>query len=489
MRTFLSVWLGAVALSCAVLGIACSSSSFDVGETLDAEIANADTAVFVGTTATFRATAVYDLGPGLPDSVAWRVSDPTKARLVVNVATREVNLTGLDTGAVRLYAVINRDFLDSIEVEMVENGMIRWRRSFTNAPALHPALNDSGDVHVVTLDGTLHVFDATGDTVRSVASCAGTFGPLVVTLTGHAITSGTACTQRHDSTGAVRWIAELGGFDTAPALAADDATIVLSFEQDQTAGIEAVVVSRLSDVGAPIWRDTLTTSADEVAAGSAPAITRNGDIYVTWRTPAGTSHLTRFTGPGARRWTVDLPEWAQNTTPAMDSTRVAVGFRGGLAVYDTAGGPPLWSATFPTAANVSSPIIEQNGNVYVQTVDGLFAYAADGGLRWAADSLGAAGAASASGIGAPTLLLTGHLLVSCGGDACSIDAADGSLVWRAPLADVVGSAVVDLDGQIYVTTQPAAGGGELIALWGNRLPAFNGWPTEGADQRRSRRRL
>ena len=464
---------------------ACSDSPFgEFGRTIDARITSGDTTVFKGTITTFFAVAQYDIGPGDPQTVAWEVSDNTKIRL--DVVSGDAHVTGIDTGQANLIAHINGDFFDTVAVTVVQSGMVRWRRSLPALPGMHPALDDSGRVHVVDLNGNLWAFGPTGDTLVNVSSCSSSFGPAFSTLDRSITTSGTDCTRQHDRAGIIQWTATIGDFDTAPALASDGATMVLSLERDQGAGVVAVVLTRLSLQGSPLWRDTLVASSDENAAKSAPSIASNGDIYVTWRTKAGSYHLTRFTGAGSRRWTIDLPNWARLTSPAMGGTDVAVGYHGGMAVYDTANGGEAWSVTFSSpATHVSSPIIDRDGNVYVQTTEGLFAYASDGTERWAADSLGAASSAVSYGVGAPTLLVNDDLVVHCGGAVCGVESTDGSLQWRAPVSNVVGSAVIDLNGEIYVTTVA----NEVIALWGNILPGFNGWPTEGADQQRSRRRL
>lgn len=478
------LWLAGGVATLAV-ATACGDSPFgDFGVTVDAQISSGDTAVFEGSTTEFTAIAIYDVGPGDPQTVAWAVTDTVKIRL--EVTDGDAFLTALDTGQSRLIARINEDFLDTVVVTVVQPGLVRWRRALPAAPGLHPALDDSGHVQVLDQNGGLWAFNATGDTTKNVASCASAFGPAVRSQTRAVTATGPGCTMQHEHTGIVQWTFGVGAANTSPALAIDGATIVLSLESDQGAGVEAVVVSRLSGLGQPVWRDTLATSADEVAPNSAPAIATNGDIYVTWRTAAGTSRLTRYTSAGTLQWTIDLPDSAHLTAPAMGGNRIAVGHIGGIAVYDTAGTPtPAWSATFPTATTVSSPIIGPNGNYYIQTVDGLYSYDAAGALRWSADSLGADAAGQTAGIGAPTMLLTGDLVVSCNGALCAVRSADGSLVWRAPVSQIVGSAVVDLDGQIYVTSLA----NEVIAIWGNRLPAFNGWPTEGGDQLRSRQRL
>jgi outer membrane protein assembly factor BamB len=115
--------------------------------------------------------------------------------------------------------------------------------------------------------------------------------------------------------------------------------------------------------------------------------------------------------------------------------------------------------------------------------------------RWSADSLACAYCDATTGIGAPTLLADGALVVACGagagggGEVCEVDGADGSLVWRNdPGGRVFGAPAVDTDGTIYVTVLPPGGGTDLVALWG-ATPAMAGiWPTEGGGMGRLRRR-
>lgn len=478
---------GRLLTTLALLGSAatgCDDTTFgDIGATLSAEIANPDTTIFEDATATFRAVAEYEgIGPGEPRTIQWGTNDTIRLRLVVSTIDRTVRVTGRDTGQAYVFAIINGDFRDSVLITIVRSGTLRWEKALAGPATLHPAVDDSGNVRVLDGTGTLWAFTPIGDTLFNTASCGSTFGPAVRALA--AVATGPGCTRQHDDLGVVQWSAAVGDSSSAPALAADDATIVVSQEADVGAGIEAVLVTRLSPTGGVVWQDTLDSGPTELPTGSAPAIATNGDIYVTWRSAADSFHLSRFTGTGTRRWTVDLPAWARNTTPAIGSGRVVVGFEGGVAAYDSAGGPALWTATFTAGATVSSPIIDGSGNVYVQTTDGLYSFAPAGTERWAADSLGASMEATTTGAGAPTLLLAGLLLVGCEGSVCAVDAASGALVWRTAVTRVVGSPVVDRDGQIYALNLD----GKLIAIFGNQPAAFNGWPTEGGNHQRSRRR-
>jgi outer membrane protein assembly factor BamB len=141
----------------------------------------------------------------------------------------------------------------------------------------------------------------------------------------------------------------------------------------------------------------------------------------------------------------------------------------------------LWTQTL--TGELSSPVVDAAGNVYVQGV-ALKSFTSAGTLRWTADTLGMVGPP----VGAPSALANGTIVVPCLGEVCEVNASTGALVFRTSLGGGVTEAIaVGSDGTFYVVRQPASGNGELLALWSHTLPVLAGWPTEGHDMQRSRR--
>ena len=225
------------------------------------------------------------------------------------------------------------------------------------------------------------------------------------------------------------------------------------------------------------------------AQSSAPAISANGDIYVPWAEDIfGPNWLSRVSRDGQVLWSESAGGWAFGTGPALFGDRVVItGRAGNLEVFDTTGAF-LWRRTWDaTVQGVSAPVLDGEGNIYVQSQRALVSYDLAGELRWSADSLGCPGCGM-MGVAAPTLLSNGQLVVTCRATqslsaVCAVANADGSLVWRTLTAAVPErSPAVGADGTIYI-----GAGDELLALWGRAPPLTEGWPTEGGGMGRLRR--
>jgi hypothetical protein len=467
----------------------CSNEPFGgITDTISASIITPDTTLFVGQNAVFVPQAVYGLGPGFPSSIQWAVSDETKIRVTV-LNDLSGNVVALDTGSAWVYARINEDFLDSAKVDVVAPGLVRWRATVTGGPGLYPAVGLFDSLTRVSGPaGTLSTFGLTGTPGPSATgTCNGYYGPSI-SGDGTAYLTGTDCTRRHatDVVG-VMWTAAVGDPEGGLAIAANGDAVVLHSE----AG--AVVLSRLAVLnGQEVWRDTLRAAG--VVQQSSLAIAPNGNIYVAWRSEADSGWLSRITGDGQARWDELLPSFPGLSGPLVSTNRVVVTWRGGISVYDTAGGAPVWTRQFtqddpgaPGDVQASGAVLDRFGNLYVQTVRALHSYTLTGAVRWTADSLG--GGSPTAGVGTPTVLTDTTVVITRGGSrACGVSGGTGVPRWCSAsltgAGDLVGGVTVGVDRTLFLTRT----GGELIALWGNTLPELNAWSTEGGDHQRTRRR-
>lgn len=476
--------VAATALWVVLAIVACSNSPFgDVGDATSAEIVGGDTTLFAGESAQYTVVAVYPIGSGAPRSVAWSVSDTTRLGLAA-LPDWSAIVTARDTGPATVYGFINEEFHDSVRFTIVARGGVRWRRALAANPTLYAAL-DSAQVYATTTDNQLVVVSAVdGAPVRGTALCAGALGP---SIGGGGVTSiGQDCVARITRTGGPVWSEAFGQAESGAAIGLDDASLVVSAEG--SGGSAAVVLSRISALGAIVWRDTLVTALQPT--GAALAIGSGGSIYVPWRTATDSSRLSEFTSAGAPAWTLELPGRVRLASPAVAGTRVVVTYDGGVLAALTTG-DTVWSRAFADASPAfssteaaSSPTVDGSGNIYVQTPHGLLSYTNAGVVRWVADSLG--GGDATLGVGAPTFLRDATLVVPCGGDVCGVASATGARVWRTALGGVIGGATVGPDGTIIVPRR-VGGAGELVGLWNRSGLHVSGWPTEGFDAARSRR--
>lgn len=476
-------------LALAVSGIGCGDS-LAPGEVLSVAIAPADTTAFAGDSITFEAFVEHRSGLGSPDTVLWSVSDPGVLSLSQEPGGR-ASVTAQKRGEAYLIALINAEFVDSSHVTVVQPGDVRWRLKDEARllAASGPALDGLGRVYVSHIGNgeqeLLSAFTTNGESVFSVPSCVSRLSPSI-SDNGHAYTTGISCTQGHGPDGTAEWGEPFGTFDGGLAVAADGSIALLHMHDG--AGGRAAVVSRISAQGVELWRNTVGYTLEPQA--SAPGIALNGDIYVAWAEDfSGPNWLTRLASDGREIWTVPGYGYTYGASPALVGDRVVTTGRfGGLAVYDTSGAR-LWSRTWTgTAGGVSSPVIDGEGNIYVQSPLSLVSYDANGLLRWSADSLGCP--ACGYGVGGPTLLSNREVLVTCrvpglpGSELCAVNGADGSLVWRSETGgDVYGCPAVTPDGTIFVGATQG-----LLALWARVPPLTEGWPTEGGSMLRQRQR-
>lgn len=449
--------------------------------TIGGDIITGDALLFEGEVIVYTAQAEYGLGPGQPSSVLWTVSDPT----VLDVETRSdwsAGVTAVDTGVSWIIALINDRYSDSARVTVVLRGAARWRAAFPGvAVGTYPAIGADSIVRVVTGGTTplLHLFVPASGVATSVASCFSALGPSLG-ASDVAFAPGAQCTRRHAQDGNTVWTAPVGSVALGVAVASDDGAITLSGDS----------LYRLSAAGTLLWAQHLRGTPV-----TAPVIGPGGDVYVGWQA-GGADSVSRFGIDSTPRWSVAVPGLSAGT-PAVAGGRLFFGRPGGLFALDSSG-TVAWDRAFSgdnpaaTATSGTSSPVHDGLVLFVQNEEALYSYGIGGGFLWAADSLGY-GVATAA-LGAPVLLADLSLLAPCvsaagGREVCSVRQVDGRLSWRSPLgAGSVEGVAVGKDGMIYGTRTLAGGNSELVAMWGRAGPLLTGWPTEGGNPQRTRRR-
>lgn len=469
----------------------CSDSTGPL-EILDVSLEPSDTLLITGESATFGALAEYEWGVYPADSVSWSVSDIGVLR-IIGVEDARATVSADASGEAFIIATLGQ-FTDSARVIAVEPGDVRWRAEGIGAATFSgPALDDQGRIYTVQpgdFPGRLSLTLPDGQPAFSVSACWADLSGSVLP-DGTAFTNGSQCVRRHAPDGATEWLVACGSSYAGTAVASDGSVVCL--DNDPVPANRPVLV-RISPEGTEAWRVALGEEWD-VESRSAPAIAANGDIYVPWNEVAyGVNWLSRVTSDGTLRWTVSSPGHVDWASPALTGDRIVLTYEHrGVAVFDTTGAL-VWERTWSTQGNVSSPVIDAEGNIYVQSYSGVWSFTAEGGRRWSADSLGSL---SSSGSSAPTLLAGDELLATCrdpeqgGGALCAVNRDNGALFWRRRLgAWVRGSPAVAPDGTIYVSVVAEAGSSDydLLALWHRTPPLTEGWPTEGGGMGRLRGR-
>jgi hypothetical protein len=444
------------------------------------QIVTGDALLFEGENITYRAQAQYGIGPGLPQSVVWTASDPT----VIDVHTQDdwsAVVTAVDTGVSLIIALINDRFSDSAQITVVSPGAARWRSTFAGIPAgMYPAIGADSIIRVSTGGASplLRLFEPGTGITTSFPGCYSAFGPSLGSA-DVAFTAGMQCTRRHAQAGDTLWTAPVGSAELGVAVAADDGAITLSGDS----------LYRLSATGAVLWGQHLRGTPV-----TAPVIGPGGDVYVGWQA-GGADSVSRFGIDNTPRWSVAVPGLSAGT-PAVGGGRLYFGRPGGLFALDSSG-TVAWDRAFsaanPTASatsRTSSPV-HDDLVIFVQNEEALYSYAIGGGFLWVADSLGYG--ATTAAVGAPVLLADLTLLVPCaaagGREVCAVRQVDGRLTWRSPLGGgSVEGIAVGRNGGIYATRSLGGGNSELVAMWGRVAPSIVGWPAEGGNPQRTRRR-
>jgi outer membrane protein assembly factor BamB len=288
----------------------------------------------------------------------------------------------------------------------------------------------------------------------------------------------------------------------------------------------------LSPAGVLLWEDTTFSTIE-----SAPAVDTRGHVWLGGRLDQGSSPATygiahydptgvrvAFTGTltvkvppvivrdsvvvigdlGARAfgisrrdsilWVDTLPSPLRYFAPSVagDGRTVYLPTRDGPVIaLDGLTGDSLW--VWDGAGIPTSPLVDADGVIYVQTAGSLVALEPDGSVRWRADSLD--NDYGVNRLGAPALAGGGVLYVACKTDLCAVNTADGSVRWRralpsgVPAGSMAGTILILPDSSILFSTINPLGFGPayLVKLRGRFPLAVAPWPVDGGDLRRTRR--
>jgi hypothetical protein len=457
----------------------CTSGAFgNAACTLDAYIEVPDTTLFTGEATTYRAVAVYGIGPGIPQSIIWTTTN-TNVLQVKPANDFSATVTPIDSGEAYVVALINETFHDSALVHAVDQGGVRWRVSFADAVGLQPAVGADSLIRLVTGGASpmLRTIGPDGTANTPVAGCFATYGPSIGT--DGVYVTGPQCTQLISFDGVSRWTAPVGNATVGIAVPTDGGAVAVSIDS----------VFRINATGGVTWAWPLRGTAV-----TAPVIAGNGDIYVGWSN-GGADSVTGYASDGTPKWSKEVPGLS-TATPAIVESRIIFTRPGGLFAIDTAG-TVSWDRSFeddyaPASATdaSSSPVADEFGVLYLQSDGALYSYLASGTFLWGADSVGYGSAAGP--IGAPAVLSTATLAVPCqvpgGREVCVVRQGDGSLVWRSAVGggSVRGVALGD-DGSVYALRTVTSGGGELVALWARAYVATGLWAVDGRNQMHTRR--
>ncbi|NIW35220.1 MAG: PQQ-binding-like beta-propeller repeat protein [Gemmatimonadetes bacterium] len=447
----------------------------------------ADTTLFSGDSLAIDLSVASGSDPASAANAEWTVSDSSVlgVRALAGGAAR---VRARARGTAYVIATVEDRFVDSARVRVVEFGDARWRvPRLAPHGTTAPALDGQGRVYSgLFRDSTFMALSSEGTPIFSVSSTWSYLSPAVM-AEGTSYTEGRTL-QRHAADGGLDWNVDYAYTWVGHGLAVDaDGTVVCL----DPGGGPALL--RISTAGAELSRTSLGSGAMRASNwASAPVIAADGAVYVTWSQsdPSPMApRLSRISAAGELRWTVPAPSPARYTTPAVFEDRILITyFDSGIVAFDSTG-TQLWDRSLPWGA--SSPVIDAEGNVYVQSQGGVRSFTPDGTLRWDSDAyLRPRGFSPTT---APTLLADGTLLVPCQYDVpsgderrqtlCRVDMADGSLVWRRSEGDfITGSIAVAPDGTIYLSED-----GDLVALWSRIPPLTEGWPTEGGGMGRLRR--
>jgi len=174
-------------------------------------------------------------------------------------------------------------------------------------------------------------------------------------------------------------------------------------------------------------------------AATAIAIGTDGSVYLAGETATGGVLVSYKPNDGSENWSIALAMKANHGGPVIadDGTIYLGGAEGRLRAYDADDGSEVWS--YPAAANPAlaaievAPAIDNNGNIYFGTTDGMF-----------------------------------YVLDDDGAEAYTpIDLGD----------EIKSSAAIASDGKIYIAATDDAGVGKLFALQTTATGLASGdWP-------------
>lgn len=189
-------------------------------------------------------------------------------------------------------------------------------------------------------------------------------------------------------------------------------------------------------------RWSVATAAATYGAG--PAVGADGMIYFGTEDDEGSFYA--ITPAGVTKWSKQLGGKVK-ASPAVTSEGVVYALTDGGRLYalNAATGNEKWSAV--QSGNAGGVVVDRDGTVLIGTSTGIWAYTAEGSLKWACDT-----AHAVTERGGSLALNDGILyatLKSKGGCA-AVDTSTGKTLWTSPttLGDCY-HPVVDADGTVY----------------------------------------
>ncbi len=194
--------------------------------------------------------------------------------------------------------------------------------------------------------------------------------------------------------------------------------------------------------GEILW--SFATSAQTYGAG--PAVGPDGTIYIGTEDSEGT--LLAITSSGAQRWKKTLGS-AVKAAPAITSDGIlyALNNSGVLYSIDAASGNEKWKVTLVEGATASGVVVGADGTVYAGTSKGIWAFSADGNMKW--QSADAHAVTERGG----SLAISGNLLYATlkkGGGCVAMNLTDGTTKWKnAKSNGDCYHPVVDAEGTVY----------------------------------------
>ncbi len=173
--------------------------------------------------------------------------------------------------------------------------------------------------------------------------------------------------------------------------------------------------------GTIVW-EYATTAA---TYGAGPAVGADGTIYFGTEDADGTLHAV--TASGALRWKKTLGK-AVKASPAVTSDGViyALSDAGTLFALDATSGNEKWSAA--QSGNAGGVVVDAEGDIYFGTSAGIWAYHADGTLKWTCDT-----AHKVTERGGSLALCDGILYATlkATGGCAAINTTDGTTLWTS----------------------------------------------------------
>ena len=473
---------------CAVSGsflISSCGDSTDVSAPIEGLALSTDSALgWAGDEASFVASRVT-AGGGEQwfDALTWRLTDPTVAR-IARATDSSVTLELLSSGEVLVVGAVD-GFADSLVLRVREEGEVLGFRAWAAEAAINtPAFGDDGSIYLVRRQPGALVALNLDLSVRWERPLAlgGIMTPAVAIDGTIFATSLGGYTAAFSLDGTVLWAdSNFGSGHTAPALAGDGEVYVAGHgastisdwgvKRYSASGVE---LQRFSNLGrailAPplIVQDSVIITVDSDA--SALARTRRGDTL----------------------WIERLPSMARYFAPSVGANGrdVYVPTNNRLITFDAFTGTVRWTWLSPGGAGaLLAPLVDAEGNIYIQTNNTLVALNPDGTSRWRADSLGGDHNSNSGGGGAITF--GGVIYVNCQLDLCAVNTADGSVRWRKslPVPGRPGSISVLPDSSIvFVTLTSGTDSSYVVRLRGRYPLARRVWPVDGGGLGRWRRK-